>query len=158
MIITPVRFKNDKLSSMSMPKINPTIPILIAPCGIDCRLCRAYVRVGKSIPCPGCRGDNANKARSCVTCRIKNCEKMIEGKYDYCFDCNIFPCARLNHLDKRYKTKYGTSPIENLQSIKEIGIRKFVENENKKWICPECGTMICMHIPKCLSCGYEWHR
>jgi hypothetical protein len=142
---------------MPISKINSTSPKLIAPCGINCRLCRAYVRVGKSIPCPGCRGDNTNKARSCVTCKIKNCVENSGGKFQYCFECELFPCARLKQLDKRYKTKYGTSPIQNLHSIKEIGIRKFVENENKKWTCPECGTMLCMHIPQCLSCGHVWH-
>ncbi len=91
-------------------------------------------------------------------CKIKNCEKNVRGKFQYCFECDEFPCARLTHLDKRYKTKYGTSPIDNLRSIKEIGKIKFVENEDKKWICPECGTMICMHIPQCLTCGYVWHK
>ena len=142
---------------MPISKTTSTSKILIAPCGIDCRLCRAYVRVGKSIPCPGCRGDNTNKAWSCVTCKIKNCAEIIDGKYKYCFACDLFPCARLKQLDKRYKTKYGTSPIQNLQSIKESGIRKFLEIENKKWTCPECGMMICMHIPQCLSCGYAWY-
>jgi hypothetical protein len=149
-----VRFQH---TDMETPKIELCSPNLIAPCGINCRLCRAYVRVGKSIPCPGCRGDNIHKSRSCVTCKIKNCEESINGKFKYCFECELFPCARLSHLDKRYKTKYGTSPLENLQSIKEIGIRNFVENENKRWICPECGVIICMHVPQCLSCGYVWN-
>jgi hypothetical protein len=82
---------------------------------------------------------------------------MVKGKTQYCFDCEEFPCAHLTHLDKRYQTNYGTSVIDNLLSIKKKGIRKFVENENKKWICPECGTMLCMHRPQCLSCGYEWY-
>jgi hypothetical protein len=144
-------------NAMPALKINSNSPKLIAPCGINCRLCRAYVRVGKSIPCPGCRGENTFKAKSCVTCRIKNCEKIVEGKYKYCFECNIFPCARLKHLDKRYRAKYATSAIGNLLSIKEIGIRDFVDIENKKWVCPECGAMLCMHIPQCLSCGYVWY-
>jgi hypothetical protein len=133
---------------------NSTDPTLIAPCGINCRLCRAYTRDKKA--CPGCRGDDIMKSSSCVTCKIKNCEKMVKGKFEYCFECNEFPCARLTHLDKRYSTKYGTSVIDNLISIKKIGIGNFVRNENKKWECPECGAMICMHKPQCLSCGYVW--
>jgi len=127
---------------------------LIAPCGINCRVCRAYMRVGKSKSCLGCRGDFTWKSSSCV----KNCEKMITGKFEYCFECGEYPCTRLRRLDKRYRTKYGTSPIANLTSIKEIGIDIFVENETKKWTCPECGSMLCMHIPQCLKCGYAWHK
>ncbi|MCX6034209.1 MAG: DUF3795 domain-containing protein [Chloroflexi bacterium] len=139
---------------MIRTRTNPTNPTLIAPCGINCRLCRAYTRDRKS--CPGCRGDDTNKSNSCVTCQIKNCGKMINGKIEYCFKCDEFPCPRLTHLDKRYRNKYGTSVIDNLMSIKRIGVINFVKNENKKWTCPECGSMICMHKPQCLSCGFAW--
>jgi hypothetical protein len=130
-------------------------PALIAPCGINCRLCRAYTRDLNA--CPGCRGDDTFKNQSCVNCRIKNCEKLAAGGFKYCFECNEFPCERVAHLDKRYRTKYATSPVENLISIKAVGIRKFVKNEDVKWACPQCGSMLCMHKPQCLNCGYTWH-
>jgi hypothetical protein len=141
---------------MIRTKINLTNPTLIAACGINCRLCRAYTRDKKA--CPGCRGDDNLKSKSCVACRIKNCEKRIRGKIEYCFDCDGFPCAWLTHLDKRYRTNYGTSTMDNLTSIKKIGINNFIKNENQKWACPECGAMICMHKPQCLSCGYKWRE
>lgn len=141
---------------MPRTKTNSTSRVLIAPCGLNCRLCRAYARDRN--PCPGCRGDDTWKANACVTCKIKNCEKLVKGKLEYCFDCDEFPCALLDHLDKRYKTKYRTSVIDNLLSIKDFGIRNFIENENKKWTCPGCGAMLCMHKPDCLSCGYVWHN
>lgn len=132
-----------------------THPLLIAPCGLNCRLCLAYPR--KKNACPGCRGDDTSKSISCLACKIKNCEKLVEGKFEYCFECGEFPCARIKHLDKRYRTKYENSPIANLLSIKESGIDQFVEFENIKWACPGCGGMICMHRPVCLSCGFKWH-
>jgi hypothetical protein len=96
--------------------------------------------------------------KSCITCRIKNCEKLAKGELEYCFGCDEFPCERLTHLDKRYRTKYGTSVLDNLASIEQFGIAYFVESENKKWACPKCGEMLCMHKPQCLSCGYAWHE
>ena len=131
-------------------------PNLIAPCGIDCRLCQAYGREKNA--CPGCRGEDTFKSKSCISCRIRNCEKSIEGGVEYCFGCAGFPCARLSHLDQRYRTKYGTSPIHNLRSIHEIGINNFVKSEEQKWTCPGCGSLLCMHKPQCLSCGYVWHK
>jgi hypothetical protein len=135
---------------------NSTSPELIAPCGINCRLCRAYGRE-KNV-CPGCRGDDTEKMKSCLACRIKNCEKLVRGMLEYCYACDEFPCTLLTRLDKRYTGKYGASPVDNLLDIKEFGVAIFVENENRKWICPECGAMICMHQPHCLSCGYAWHE
>jgi len=89
---------------------------------------------------------------------MKNCEKLAQGSLKFCFGCEGFPCARLSHLDERYRTKYATSPIKNLTTIKAVGIRKFVASENQKWACPQCGSLLSMHIPQCRSCGYTWHR
>ena len=137
-----------------------TIPTnLIAPCGMNCRLCWGYIRERNT--CPGCRiidNQNSQKSKYRNRCSIKNCENIAKGKIKYCSDsCDKFPCARLKQLDKRYRTRYGMSMIENLKTINEFGVRHFIRNEKEKWTCPECGEMICVHKPKCLSCGYEWH-
>ena len=129
---------------------------LIAPCGMNCGLCSGYLRVKK--PCPGCRGDDAGKPNYCVACQIKNCEQLSGNEQSFCGDCESFPCKRLRQLDKRYRTKYGMSMIENLASIREIGLDEFVAEEKKRWTCPECGGLICVHKVTCLACGYIWNK
>jgi len=129
---------------------------LIAPCGMNCGLCSGYLRAKK--PCPGCRGDDANKPTYCVVCRIKNCEQLSGNEQSFCGDCESFPCKRLKQLDKRYRTKYGMSMIENLARIREIGLDEFVAEEKKRWTCPECGGLICVHKVTCLACGYIWNK
>ena len=132
---------------------------LIAPCGMNCRLCRGFIREKNT--CPGClriNSQESQKSKYRTTCEIRNCEKRTKGKTKYCSDsCDIFPCARLKQLDRRYRIKYGMSMIDNLKMINEVGVRTFIRNEKSKWICPECGEMICVHKPVCLSCGYKWH-
>ena len=132
---------------------------LIASCGMNCRLCLGYIRERNT--CPGCRmidNQDSQKSKYRNKCRIKNCELIAKGKIKYCSDsCDSYPCARLKQLDKRYRIKYGMSMIDNLKMINEFGIRHFIRNEKVKWICPECGEMICVHRPTCLSCGYKWH-
>jgi hypothetical protein len=128
---------------------------LIAPCGLNCRLCHAYVRDKKR--CPGCRGDDDAKSQYCVTCKIKRCGQLVGDKVRYCFDCEEYPCARLRQLDRRYQTRYATCVIDNLNTIKEYGIRHFVRAEKEKRTCPNCGSLICVHKPNCLCCGYKWH-
>ncbi len=129
---------------------------LIAPCGINCRLCRAYGRNKKT--CPGCRGDDGLKSKVCAACLIKNCGKLIEGSFQYCFRCDEFPCSRLRRLEKRYTSHYGVSVLKNLMEIQKNGINSFVKNENKKWICSKCGEMLCMHKAHCISCGHAWRE
>jgi hypothetical protein len=123
---------------------------LIAPCGMDCGICLAFLRDKNK--CPGCRLFNKQEPVSIARCKIKNCEVIQKGKVKFCFICESFPCYRLKHLDKRYRTKYKMSMIENLDNIKKFGIRKFIKSENKRWACPECGGTICVHRGYCLKC------
>jgi hypothetical protein len=124
---------------------------LIAPCGMNCGVCMAYLR--KKDKCPCCRAPDTNKKITCFRCKIKTCGFFQEGKAKFCFECANFPCDRLKHLDKRYRTKYNMSMIENLKNIKLLGIKKFTKNENIRWTCPKCFGTICVHKGLCINCG-----
>jgi hypothetical protein len=125
---------------------------LIAPCGMDCGLCIAHLR--EKNRCAGCTRDDANKAKHCLVCRIRNCDEIRAAEGDLCFECGSFPCSRLRQLDKRYRAKYGMSMIENLESIREVGLEGFVASEKERWKCPGCGGVICVHKDRCIYCGH----
>jgi len=127
-------------------------PDLVAPCGMNCGLCRGHLRDKNR--CPGCNGDDSAQPRYCLTCKIKTCDTIASGASSFCFDCTTFPCARLRQLDRRYRTKYGMSMTENLLRIQEIGLEAFVETEQVRWACPECGSIVCVHLPDCGVCGH----
>ncbi len=139
---------------MITPKAKPANISLIAPCGINCRLCRAYGR--ERNPCAGCRAGRNFTSTSAFHCSV-HCEKLAAGEFHYCFECDEFRCKRLAHLDKRYRTRYAASPIDNLNHIQAGGIRQFIRSENEKWTCASCGALLCMHDPQCPSCGHRWH-
>ncbi|PKM63564.1 MAG: hypothetical protein CVU96_07245 [Firmicutes bacterium HGW-Firmicutes-20] len=127
---------------------------LIAPCGMNCRCCSAFQRVKNS--CLGCRNEKtityATKgSRECI---IKTCPKNQEGT-QFCFNCDAFPCRRLNDLNKRYQAKYHMNFIQNLIFIKENGVAAFLENEEERWKCPECGSVMCVHKHQCNRCGVK---
>jgi hypothetical protein len=124
---------------------------LIAPCGMNCGICRAYLRERNK--CSGCRGADAGKPVTLLRCKIRTCEVFQEGKAKYCFECGNFPCDSLKHLDKRYRTKYSMSMIENLGNIKVPGVREFLANEDSRWTCLECGGTVCVHKACCSVCG-----
>jgi hypothetical protein len=122
-------------------------PILIAPCGMNCGICKAHLRDKKEKNY--CRGCNDNPVYDyCQKCKMRDCPAK---KSRFC-DCENFPCPRLKQLDKRYRTRYHMSMIENLEYIKKFGMKKFLAKEKKKWRCPKCGGLICCHDNKCYTC------
>ena len=125
---------------------------MIAPCGMNCYLCimyYGYVIGGKKskIKCIGCRA----RDKSCAFVK-KGCELLTKKEVEYCYGCSIFPCEKLKKLDKRYKERYDMSMIENLKFIKKHGMKKFLTEQRKKYKCPDCGGVICVHDKKCYSC------
>lgn len=142
-----------------MEKNNGSIKAeLIAPCGMNCELCVNFQAMKQEINkkgfkktyCPGCQP----RGKHCVFMR-KTCDLIGKGKIRFCFECEEYPCNRLKNLDKRYRSNYHMSMLENLESIRADGIEKFVENEKAKWHCPKCGQMICCHNGLCLNCDLE---
>ncbi len=43
--------------------------------------------------------------------------------------------------------------IENLEAIRQHGIRKFIKSEKERWTCSKCGGVICVHRGFCWTCG-----
>jgi len=125
---------------------------LVAPCGMNCGICKYYYR--RKETCPGCRGPDDNKSKYCIECIIVNCDVIKKNKSGFCFDCPKIPCKRLKNLDKRYSTKYHMSMLENLKYIKEKGMDDFLDKEKQKWECPKCKGVVTCHGGMCLSCGY----
>jgi hypothetical protein len=132
--------------------------VLIAPCGMNCAICSGYLAFkndlkGKGIRksyCIGCRP----RDKQCAFLK-KKCDLLLGGKVQYCYECEDFPCQRLERLDKRYRTFYRMSMIENLEYIRDNGIERFLEKEEEKWRCPVCGETICCHNGICFSCGLD---
>jgi hypothetical protein len=132
-------------------------PTMIAACGMNCAICSGFLRDSREKNvCPGCNGDDARKPQSCAACRIKNCPELEDAELAFCFVCAKYPCPRMKRLDKRYRTKYGMSMLENLASISEPGLDEFVARERVRWTCPGCGGVICAHKPECVYCGRPW--
>ncbi|MHB8107342.1 MAG: DUF3795 domain-containing protein [Candidatus Cryosericum sp.] len=128
---------------------------MIAPCGMDCGICSAYLR--ERDRCVGCIANGKPKQHHCDVCSIKLCAERAQDA-TFCFDCAKYPCRRLKQLDLRYRTKYGMSMIENLGHIRDLGLDVFVDNENSRWACPNCGRLICVHNRQCYTCGAQWNK
>jgi hypothetical protein len=131
---------------------------LVAPCGINCGVCVSYLAMKNDLKkqgfsksyCSGC----LPRGKNCAFLK-KNCDLLGKGLVRFCNECVHFPCSRLKKLDYRYRTKYHMSMIENLEFIKVNGMDMFLEKEEEKWRCPQCGEVICCHNGLCLNCNLD---
>ncbi|HZD59258.1 MAG TPA: DUF3795 domain-containing protein [Anaerolineae bacterium] len=130
---------------------------LVAPCGIDCGLCKRYLATIRGVAkemglprCIGCRPRN----KQCKFIK-GSCSLLKENKVSFCFECEAFPCARLKTLNRRYETRYNYSLVNNLSEIRRIGLGNWVELERERWRCPECGGVISIHDVRCYDCGHQ---
>ncbi len=131
---------------------------LVAPCGMNCNVCAAYLAVTHDVKSKGIR------MMYCIGCRPRNkpcaflkkdCSRLRKNEVKYCYECPTFPCDRLSAIDKRYRTHFRMSEIENLRRIRDEGIESFLEAEEAKWKCPNCGGVVSCHNGICFDCGLE---
>jgi hypothetical protein len=124
--------------------------ISIAPCGLNCELCNAFQRLKNT--CTGCNG-RGFKPSYCQSCRIRNCPEKQGVATALCGDCAKYPCKRIKDLDKRYRVKYGESPVANFADLKALGMSSFMVREETRWLCPACGRLLSVHKGVCPHCG-----
>jgi hypothetical protein len=125
---------------------------------MDCALCAAYLAMkhdvkakGVKMPyCAGCRP----RGKRCAYLR-KWCPELREERVEFCHECARFPCSHLKNIDKRYRERYQTSFIANLESIRDRGLETFLVGQRSKWRCPRCGGTICCHNGLCFGCDIE---
>jgi len=130
------------------------IPDYAAPCGIYCRACPT---LGKT--CSGCRSEKPQKRISKYACYIRNC--TAEKGIDFCSSCNEVPCRKyktkllMPHRDDlRYQ--YRRDAFSDLQLLKENGFEAWDDHQQKKWSCPECGSVVWIYSYECSGCHKNW--
>ncbi len=126
---------------------------LIAPCGMNCGICKYHYREKNT--CPGCREVQRQTPTARFHCSVRECSILQDKKWMHCSNtCADYPCKRLKSLDKRYRTKYHMSMLDNLECINTQGVDRLLEKEAQKWACPQCNALVTCHGGMCLSCGY----
>jgi Protein of unknown function (DUF3795) len=131
---------------------------LIAPCGMNCALCAGYLaRLNKvkekGIDMPSCAGCRP-RGKKCALLKTR-CDLLLNRTVKYCYECHDFPCKNLRAIDARYRSHYNMSLVGNLNEIRRSGLAEFLRREEKKWVCPTCGGMICCHNGLCFACDLK---
>lgn len=136
---------------------------LLAACGLYCgvcgvrlahlddnrkfkeRLCTIYGCMPEEIVCEGCYSDVRFKL--CVTCPIRACaqDKGMDG----CHQCDDFPCGYIDN----FPIAVGKQVILRATPTRRaLGDEKWVEEEEKRYDCPQCGSRAFRGAKRCRSC------
>jgi len=157
-----------------MMKINPDF---IAPCGLYCGVCAIYIAdrdnnlkfkerllslykggvPGKGtlpnsehltiedIRCGGCRSDAP--FMHCRQCEIRACTR--DKGYTGCHECDDFPCRHIEDFPMAVGKKVI---LRAIQYWREVGTEKWIQDEEARYTCPECGNKAFRGAVKCNRC------
>jgi hypothetical protein len=152
-------------------------PDFIAPCGLYCGVCAVYMAhrdnnrkfkerlanlykggvpgkgtlsdsqnlSAEDIQCQGCLSDKP--FAFCLKCEIRDCTK--QKGYTGCHECNEFPCA---HIENFPMTVGKKVILRAIPYWREVGTEKWVEDEEARYICPQCGHKVFRGVVKCNRC------
>ncbi len=134
----------------------------IAPCGMNCGVCSAFLayshgiqrKRGKISHCSGCR----IRPKNCAYIKGQ-CQRLSKGRVTFCYECPVFPCKHLENIDRRYRTTYRISFIENLRQIQEVGLEVFLRKQTQRFLCRRCGKdVVSVHNRMCYTCDHvtDW--
>ena len=136
---------------------------LLSPCGLYCGVCgvliahrennqkfkerlsTVYGVSADEIRCQGCMSDEPFVF--CRTCPIKTCTK--ERGYAGCHECSDFPCEHINNFPVEVGKKVILRAVPRWR---EVGTEKWVEEEEQRYICPECGNKLFRGAKRCRNC------
>ena len=136
---------------------------VLAPCGLYCGVCGIlmahrdnnskfkeilagfYGVSPDEIACKGCLSDE--RFKFCEECQIRSC---TEGKnYEGCHQCGDFPCD----LIENFPVPVGKKVIlRSIPARRELGTEKWVQQEEMRYHCPQCGSELFRGAKRCRNC------
>lgn len=91
--------------------------------------------------CPGCRLENKRGE-----CRIRDC--AVEKGIDYCIQCSDYPCEIINEFGHDKKPHHNET-FKNLEMLKELGEKEWLERMKEKATCPTCHARYSWYFSEC---------
>jgi hypothetical protein len=97
------------------------------------------------IHCGGCLSDDL--FMHCKQCEIRDCAQArgISG----CHGCDDFPCEHIENFSMNIGKKVI---LRCVPYRREVGTEKWIEDEEARYFCPECGNKVFRGVVKCNRC------
>jgi hypothetical protein len=102
------------------------------------------------LKCHGCK--TGSLFVNCKSCEIRTCD--VEKKSDHCAVCSDYPCKIFSGFTKMGKLLPHLKQIaHNTESIKKVGVERWLSEQEKRWKCPECQAAFAWYFSRCNNCG-----
>jgi hypothetical protein len=101
--------------------------------------------------CDGCLSGGTLPSH-CQTCEIRLCAENKQND-SRCSDCDELPCHRVTNLIEMGRYLHRNEYLPNLEKIREMGVQEWVEYEEERWRCPQCGLPMSWYDAECVGCG-----
>jgi len=150
---------------------------LVAICGLYCGTCPSYLATRKGdtaqlrlwaasmslteedVQCGGCLSSHVAKpCRECVH-GFRAC--AAAHSVTWCFECEEFPCDRLFRFRDAHVVdgvSHHASVIEDLSFMRENGVQAWLDRQEERSKCPECGTAHYWFARFCSNCGAQLRK
>lgn len=139
---------------------------MAAVCGLFCEACTLYIATQEDPPrlmalaarfglsedevrCNGCRSDK--RTTYCASCKMFACASR--RGIDFCGECTEYPCPDLKQFQS--ERPHRIELWDNLEQIKTLGCKKWLETIREHYTCPQCRTINSAYDPRCRRCGGE---
>jgi hypothetical protein len=95
------------------------------------------------------------KARNppfCATCGIKAC--ALRKGYEFCYQCNeLQTCELMQKFVADTQYPYGQCVVKNMETLQVMDLPKWLEMQDERWRCKNCGAPHSCYHETCLQCG-----
>jgi hypothetical protein len=129
--------------------------VLDGYCGVYCGACPALLatkagKIDAARQCCGCKSDKPTGF--CATCGIKACAQS-KG-YEFCGQCSqLVTCELMQKFVADTQYPYGQCVLKNMQVIQEEGLAKWLETQDTRWRCQNCGAAHSWYQQNCPQCS-----
>ena len=129
--------------------------VLDGYCGVYCGACSIMLatkagKLDKDKQCYGCK--NEKSTGFCATCGIMACAQRKSN--EFCDQCNeLIRCELVRKFVSDTQFPYGQCVLKNMQIIQEEDLVKWLETQDKRWRCKNCGTSHSWYHETCPQCG-----
>jgi hypothetical protein len=127
--------------------------ILHGYCGLYCGACPIMLNTEAGTgteQCYGCKSEQPTGY--CAICGIKACARR-KG-YEFCNECSEYStCELMQKFMEDTKWPYQQIVSNNMESIQKNGLSKWLEAQEQRWRCTNCGASHSWWDETCPQCG-----